>query len=140
MHILPALGGKRASEITRQDVSRLHGAIAAGKGKGPKRPNSKRTAPEKVRGGRVIANRVLSTLAATYAWALDPGLLPPGNLNPAKGIEPFHEEGPERYLTPKEMARLGVASRTVVWLSLEKFRFQFVPVLHRLQGRLAAQS
>ena len=33
---------------------------------------------------------------------------------------------------------LGVASRTVVWLSLEKFRFQFVPVFHGLQGRLAA--
>jgi len=35
---------------------------------------------------------------------------------------------------------LRVASRTVVWLSLKKFRFQFVPVFHGLQGRLAAQG
>lgn len=111
IHVLPALGGKRASEITRQDVTRLHGAVAAGKGKGPKRPGSKRTAPEKVRGGRVIANRVLATVAATYAWALDLGLLPPGSVNPAKGVEPFREEGRERFLAPEEMARLGEVLR-----------------------------
>ena len=33
-----------------------------------------------------------------------------------------------------------VASRTVVWLSLEQRRFEFVPVFHGLQGRLAAQG
>ena len=37
-----------------------------------------------------------------------------------------------------EDLKVAVASRTVVWLSLEKFRFQFVPVFHGLQGRLAA--
>ena len=37
-----------------------------------------------------------------------------------------------------KISQLAVASRTVVWLSLEKFRFQFVPVFHGLQGRLAA--
>ena len=35
---------------------------------------------------------------------------------------------------------LAVASRTVVWLSLEQRRFEFVPVFHGLQGRLAAQG
>ena len=34
----------------------------------------------------------------------------------------------------------GVTSLTVVWLFLEQLRLEFVPVLHRLQGRLAAQS
>ena len=39
------------------------------------------------------------------------------------------------------LAQMGfVTSRTVVWLFLEQLRLQFVPVLHRLQGRLAAQS
>ena len=33
---------------------------------------------------------------------------------------------------------LAVTSRTVVWLFVEQLRFEFVPVLHRLQGRLAA--
>lgn len=111
IHILPALGAKQASSITRQEVTRLHGAVAAGKGKGPKRPGSKRTAAAKVRGGRVIANRVLATVAAVYAWALDLGLLPAGSVNPAKGVEPFREEGRERFLTAEEMARLGEVLR-----------------------------
>ena len=34
---------------------------------------------------------------------------------------------------------LGVTSRKVVWLFLEQVRLEFVPVFHRLQGRLAAQ-
>ncbi|MFT7106652.1 MAG: hypothetical protein ACJAVT_001173, partial [Yoonia sp.] len=34
--------------------------------------------------------------------------------------------------------RLRVTSRTVVWLFLKQFRFECVPVLHSLQGRLAA--
>jgi len=32
---------------------------------------------------------------------------------------------------------LAVTSRTVVWLFLKQLGFEFVPVLHRLQGRLA---
>ena len=35
---------------------------------------------------------------------------------------------------------LAVTSRKVVWLLLEQLRLDFVPVLHRLQGRPAAQG
>ena len=35
---------------------------------------------------------------------------------------------------------LPVTSRQVVWLFLEQFWLEFVPVLHPLQGRLAHQS
>jgi len=35
---------------------------------------------------------------------------------------------------------LSVTSRQVVWLFLEQLRFEFVPVFHGLQGRLAAQG
>jgi len=35
---------------------------------------------------------------------------------------------------------LCVTSRQVVWLFFEQLRFEFVPILHRLQGRLAAQG
>ena len=35
---------------------------------------------------------------------------------------------------------LGVTSRKVIWLFSEQLRVQLVPVLHRLQGRLAAQG
>jgi hypothetical protein len=33
-----------------------------------------------------------------------------------------------------------VTSRKVVWLFLEQLWLEFVPVLHRLQGRLTAQG
>ena len=36
--------------------------------------------------------------------------------------------------------KVGVTSRQVVWSFPEQFRFEFVPVLHRLQGRLAAEG
>ena len=35
---------------------------------------------------------------------------------------------------------LSVTSRKVVWLFLEQLRLDFVPALHRLQGRPAAQG
>jgi len=35
---------------------------------------------------------------------------------------------------------VGVTSRKVIWLFLEQVRLEFVPVLQRLQGRLAAQG
>ena len=35
---------------------------------------------------------------------------------------------------------ITVTSRKVIWLFLEQLRFQLVPVLHCLQGRLAAQG
>ena len=35
--------------------------------------------------------------------------------------------------------KLGVTSRQVVWLFDEQVWFNFVPVLHRLQGRLTVQ-
>jgi hypothetical protein len=40
----------------------------------------------------------------------------------------------------EKVEELGVTSRTVVWQFVEQFWFEFVPVLHRLQGRLAAQG
>ena len=39
-----------------------------------------------------------------------------------------------------QKAKLTVTSRKVIWLFLEQLRFQLVPVLHCLQGRLAAQG
>jgi hypothetical protein len=41
-------------------------------------------------------------------------------------------------LTTIQHQYLCVTSRTVVWLFLKQFRFECVPVLHSLQGRLAA--
>ena len=66
-------------------------------------------------------------------------------LSGRKGMKAaFH---PGRGLSRKHLDRLGfrrdrksVTSRTVVWVFVEQFWFEFVPVFHCLQGRLAAQG
>ena len=40
----------------------------------------------------------------------------------------------------RRVLNLAVTSRKVVWLFLEQLRLDFVPALHRLQGRPAAQG
>ena len=69
------------------------------------------------------------------AFALPPSLLA---LDPTDVILLEHDGRTPDYV----IARItdGVASRTVVWLSLEQRRFKFVPVFHGLQGRLAAEG
>jgi integrase len=93
-HILPALGARKARDITRADVAKLHAAIAAG-------------------GHHVTANRVLTHLRAFYNWAADDAAagLPRGFVNPTAKIERFREFAKERYLTGEELCRLGAALR-----------------------------
>lgn len=107
-HILPAIGTRKAVTLTRQDVAKLHSGIAS-KVRGPKKAGAKRTAPQKVRGGPIIANRALAVLKAMLSWAIDLGSLPKGSENPAVGVEAFKEKGRERFLSNEEIARLGNA-------------------------------
>ena len=47
---------------------------------------------------------------------------------------------PKPSAPPTRVLSLPVTSRKVIWLFSEQLRVQLVPVLHRLQGRLAAQG
>ncbi|OAM77134.1 tyrosine-type recombinase/integrase [Devosia elaeis] len=108
-HIIPALGTKRALAVTKQEVARLHEAVATKgkqKRKAEAKPRASRVTP---RGGTYVANRVVALLSAAFNWAADAGLLPDGHRNPALGIEKFREQARERYLTSEELARLGAA-------------------------------
>lgn len=107
-HLLPAMGGKRAVSITRQDMSRLHSSIAGKALITSKAAMSPRPA-RGARGGPIIANRTLTIAKAMWAWALGLELLPAGSINPASGVESFREKGRERYLSSEEMSRLGDA-------------------------------
>jgi integrase len=107
-HILPATGSRKAATLTRSDIAKLHSAIAR-KSTSAKKSGSKRTAPQKTRGGPIIANRALAVLKAMFSWAIDLALLPEGTSNPASGIEAFKEKGRERFLSSEEMQRLGDA-------------------------------
>ncbi|MBV9569766.1 MAG: site-specific integrase [Alphaproteobacteria bacterium] len=88
VHILPAIGSKRARHVTYSDVAGLHQKI------GQKSPPT--------------ANRVLVALACFFDWARRIGERPAGE-NPARDIEKFQEEPRERFLTSEELGRLGAA-------------------------------
>lgn len=109
-HILPAIGTRKAATLTRNDIAKLHSAIAC-KVICAKKPGARRTAAQKTRGGPVIANRALAVLKAMFSWAIGLGLLPEGTSNPATGVEAFKEKGRERFLSLGEMQRLGDALR-----------------------------
>jgi integrase len=87
--VLPVLGKRKAGEITRADVSKLHLDLA-------------RTPFQ--------ANRVLAIVSAMYQWGGKHGETTEG-YNPAAGVERYEEEGRERFLSIAELERLGAAIR-----------------------------
>lgn len=90
-YILPELGAKRAMDVTRSDLTTLHRKIG--------------------RNTQVTANRVLTLISGLLSWAVKVGQLPSHSRPTKKGISKFREEGRERFLTPDELSRLGVALR-----------------------------
>jgi len=76
-----SIAKRRAAEITRADVARLHGRLGA-------------DAPYQ-------ANRMASVLRACWNWGRKHGLL--AGENPATGIERFREESRDRFLRPEEI-------------------------------------
>jgi integrase len=89
LHLLPTLGSRQLASIKRAEVARLHAALSD-------RP--------------FAANRCLALLSSIWNWAArrDEVLF---DDNPVRGIEKNAEKGRERYLTHKELARLGEALR-----------------------------
>jgi integrase len=90
VHVAPALGARKARDITRSDIVRLHRKIG--------------------KDGKVTANRVVVLLMGLFSWAAKAGLVPEG-FNPARGVDRFKEEGRERFLSADELGRLGDALR-----------------------------
>jgi integrase len=91
VHVLPALGARKARDITRSDIARLHRKIG--------------------KGGQVTANRIAVLLSGLFSWAAKIGQVPEGFKNPAREISRFKEEGRERFLSADELGRLGDALR-----------------------------
>jgi integrase len=87
--VLPELGKRKAEKITSAEIHRLHSKL----GDHPYQ-----------------ANRALRIMSSLFTYAGKAHLVPVG-FNPCRGIEKFHEEGRERYLSTDELARLGEALR-----------------------------
>jgi integrase len=86
-HILPALGHLSVARVERQDVERLHVAMA----RTPRR-----------------ANYTVSTAHVLFNHAIDLGLRPPGS-NPARRIKRYRERKVERFLNEPEIAKAAEA-------------------------------
>jgi integrase len=87
--VKPEFGTTKADKLTRATVAKLHRKL----GKTP-----------------FQANRTLEVISSMYAFAGGLGIVPEG-INPARGIEKFQEHRRERFLTVKELDRLGAAIR-----------------------------
>jgi integrase len=87
LHILPALGSKSVSQVSKAEVARLHAQMA--------------NTP-------AAANRCVALIDSVWNWAVDTGEispLPP----PTKDLELYPEQNRDRFLTMEEMRRLGRA-------------------------------
>ena len=83
--IVPKLGKLKFGSVTRRDIERLHASL--------------KQTPYR-------ANRVLSLLSKMYTRAVAAGVL---DKNPVKGIERYHENSRETWLTLEQLEALSVA-------------------------------
>jgi integrase len=87
--IKPEFGVTKSDKLTRAQVAKLHGKLKA---------------------TPFQANRVLAVIGSMYAFAGRGGIVAEG-FNPARRIEQFKEHRRERFLTGRELERLGSAIR-----------------------------
>ncbi len=86
-----AIGAKKAINVARADVARLHRQI------GEEQP--------------ATANRVVKLIAAAFTWAAKHGLTKEDHPNPARHVALYSENSRERFLTIEEFARIGETLR-----------------------------
>ncbi|MBL1436718.1 MAG: integrase arm-type DNA-binding domain-containing protein [Rhodobacteraceae bacterium] len=84
-HLRPALGRIKVRDVTRADISKLHGSL--------------RSTPYQ-------ANRALALLSKAFSLAEVWGLRPDSS-NPCMRVQRFEEKSRERFLSEKEFAALG---------------------------------
>jgi integrase len=85
--VYPKIGKARVAEIKHSDIARLH---------------------YELRGRKVTANREVAVLSSFFSWCERHGHRPKLS-NPTHGVEKYEEKGRERFLSPRELARLGIA-------------------------------
>lgn len=88
--VLPALGKRKAADVTRQEIARLHHGL--------------RATP-------YLANRVLALLSKMFNLAEAWGIRPDSS-NPCRHVAKFREQARERMLSADELSRLGTVLTT----------------------------
>lgn len=100
-HILPLLGKKKISAITRADVDRFMHDMAKGKTAKDRKTERGRSI---VKGGKGTASRTVRLLGGIFTYAINQGYL---EANPCTGVKKFPDKSKERYLSQEEIDRLG---------------------------------
>ena len=104
-HVVPLLGRRRTSNITKADIQRFQRDVTGGATKAD-RKSGKSRGRVRVRGGAGTGWRSTVVLSAMLAWAVERGLL---TENPAVGVKLNKPKNRERFLTDEEVAALGNA-------------------------------
>lgn len=91
LHVLPRIGSILAEAITRADMANLHHAM---------------------KDEPVAANRAIAVCSAMFGLAEVWGIRPDYS-NPCRRIERYHEKARKRFMSGKELAKLGKALRKV---------------------------
>jgi integrase len=100
-HVLPLIGTKKVSEVTRADIEDIK--IAIKEGKTSARRKAKFRGRSITTGGPGVANRTISLLSKMMGCAVDWGMR---SDNPALRIKKFPERRKDRFLDADEIRRL----------------------------------
>lgn len=95
-HIKPRIGRMKVSDVKRADIQRLMIDVGSGTIRGEATPHT--------RGGKHAAARTVGLLGGIFTFAMDRDLI---DVHPTRGVKRYRDNRRERYLSPKEMARLG---------------------------------
>ena len=102
-HIRPVIGKKKLPDVTRREIERLRDAIAAGRAALIGKTETQR-AKSRATGGEGAAARTLRTLSIAFSYAVERGYIP---INPVRGVKTTPDKSRERFLSGRELERLG---------------------------------
>jgi len=141
-HIKPLLGRKKVKDLMHNDIKRFLSDVARGK-----TAVDEKTGPHgrsRVTGGKGTANRTTALLASILTFAVSEGVR---SDNPARGIKHYPERRSERFLTMKELARLGgllnkleIAGKELAGLEAQRPQMKTTKEKAELRGRIAVAS
>jgi hypothetical protein len=106
-HIVPLLGARKVSSLTRQVIQRFMFDVAAGSTAADVKTRSRGRAI--VRGGRGTASRTVGLLGGVLTFAMREGVV---DSNPARGVERYADQRRDRILSMEEWKALGRALAT----------------------------
>lgn len=102
-HVKPLLGNYKLRSLKRPDIQKFQADVTSGKTK-RKEEKTRPRGKSIVRGGPGVGARATGALSAMLTFAVERGLL---STNPARGVQLNKRRKMERFLSTKELKKLG---------------------------------